>query len=187
VRKQLADVSPRARETAPLPTVVIADTTFWGKEYGVCVFRSPGLKKNIWWSEVLRETNATYHYGRKILEERGWTFTAAVVDGRRGLTSVFKGMPVQMCHFHQVARVRRYVTRRPATVAGRELLDIVYTLRYTNEHTFTLRLEAWQRRWGAYIAEHTQCERCRRTHYTHKDVRGAYQSLKTNLPFCLRI
>lgn len=37
---------------------------------------------------------ATYYYGRKILEERGWTFQAVVVDGKRGMLKVFEGMPV---------------------------------------------------------------------------------------------
>ena len=73
----------------PQPTVIVADTTFWGRSYGVCVFRSWNLKRNIWWGEVSSEKQFHYYYGRKILEERGWTFIAAVIDGRRGLSTVF--------------------------------------------------------------------------------------------------
>lgn len=76
-------------DITPQATVIVPDTTFWGHHYGVTVFRSWNLRRNLWWNEVASEKQAHYHYGRKILEERGWTFTAAVVDGRRGLAAVF--------------------------------------------------------------------------------------------------
>lgn len=34
-------------------------------------------------------------------------------DGRRGLLGSFGDIPTQMCHFHQVAIVRRYLTKNP--------------------------------------------------------------------------
>ena len=84
-------------DLTPEPTIIVSDTTFWGRSYGVCVFRSWTLKRNLWWGEVASEKVANYHYGRKILEEKGWTFIAAVIDGRRGLATVFKDIPVQIC------------------------------------------------------------------------------------------
>lgn len=163
--------------------MVVADTTFWGRYYGVCVFRSATLKRNLWWKEVDRELMAHYHYGRKILEEQGWTIHAAVIDGRRGLATVFKDIPVQMCHFHQVQIVRRYLTSRPKTHAGKELLTLVYTLRYTNEHTFILRLEHWERKWKTWVNEKTAVLSTKHWYYTHKEVRKAYMSIKRNLPY----
>jgi len=59
-------------DIVPQTTIIVADTTFWGRSYGVCVFRSWNLKRNIWWNEVSGEKVAHYYYGRKILEERGW-------------------------------------------------------------------------------------------------------------------
>jgi hypothetical protein len=66
------------------------------------VFRSPELKKNLWWSEVKSEKQADYIYGRAILESKGWIFIGATIDGRRGLTTVFRDIPTQICIFHQV-------------------------------------------------------------------------------------
>lgn len=183
VRRNLDAYEPPNTAHTPQPTVVIADTTFWGRHYGVCVFRSPSRKQNLWWTEVDRELQVHYIYGRAILEERGWTFTAAVVDGRRGLATVFKDIPVQMCHFHQVQIVRRYLTQRPKTAPGKELLNITYTLRYANEHTFTLRLEQWHRTWGDYIKERTRVLGTKHWYYTHKELRKAYMSIKRNLPY----
>jgi transposase-like protein len=173
----------RSAIITPQPTVVIADTTFWGRSYGVCVFRAPHLKKNLWWNEVPSERVDHYYYGRKILEERGWIFTGAVVDGRRGLSRVFSDIPVQICIFHQMKRVTKYLTRRPETLAGVELRAIMLRLPKSNKKEFTELLEAWHSEWGNFINQKTRIMECNRWHYTHKNVRGAYRSLKTNLPY----
>lgn len=186
VRKQLDTIIVSASLIAPQSTVVIADTTFWGRRYGVCVFRSAGLKKNIWWHEVVSELMAHYYYAKKILEDKGWLFTAAVVDGRRGLFNVFKGIPVQMCQFHQIKIVIRYITTRPKTEAGKELLVLVLTLTETNEETFVLALNAWFTKWESFINEKTVSTFISgktTSYHTHKGVYSAYHSLKRNLPY----
>ena len=186
VRKQLDTIVVPTPNIVPQPTVVIADTTFWGRHYGVCVFRSCPLKKNIWWHEVAGELMAHYYYAKKILETKGWSFIAAVVDGRRGLINVFKGIPVQMCQFHQIKIVTRYVTTRPKTDAGKELLALVLTLTETDEAIFTVALAAWHTKWESFINEKTVSTFISGKttwYYTHKGVRSAYRSLKTNLPY----
>ena len=131
------EVKQPTRSISPQPVVVITDTTFWGRRYGVCVFRAPALKKNIWWNEVEGEKMAHYRYGRKILEDKGWKIIAAVVDGRRGLATVFEDIPLQICQFHQMKAVTKYLTRRPETLAGQELRAIMLTLPRSNEKEFT--------------------------------------------------
>jgi hypothetical protein len=182
VRSQLEKVEPEKKEIAPEPIVVIPDTTFWGRKYGVTVFRSPKLKRNIWWTEVESEKQAVYYYGRKILEEKGWKFVAAVVDGRRGLATVFEDMPVQICHFHQIQTVTKYLTRKPETLAGQELRLIALQLPKSNEKEFTEMLISWHKKWSKFIEQKTRVEGCNRRHYTHKNVRGVYRSLERNLP-----
>lgn len=183
VRGQFEKIDLKKKEVVPKPIVVIPDTTFWGREYGVTVFRSPKLKKNIWWTEVKSETQAVYFYGRKILEAKGWVFVAAVVDGRRGLATVFKDIPVQICHFHQMKTVTKYLTRRPETTAGQELRAITLKLPRSNEKEFTELLNNWGRKWKNFINEKTYVLGTKHWHYTHKKVRGAYKSLERNLSF----
>lgn len=165
----------------PQATIIVPDTTFWGRAYGVCVFRSWTLKQNLWWGEVSSEKVAHYHYGRKILESRGWAFVAAVVDGRRGLASVFKDIPVQVCHFHQMKTVTKYLTRRPETEAGQTLRSLMLTLPHTPEKVFTKALTAWEKTYRSFIAQKTHLAGTKHWHYTHKNVRSAYRSLATNL------
>lgn len=186
VRKQLDTISALVPDRVPQSTVVIADTTFWGRHYGVCVFRAWPLAENIWWHEVASELMAHYRYGRQILEERGWKLLAAMVDGRRGFLKVFQDIPVQICQFHQIKQVTKYLTRRPKTEAGRELRVLVLTLTKTNEEAFNLALTTWHTKWESFINEKTEylfTSGKRKWHYTHKNVRSAYRSLKTNLPY----
>jgi len=186
VRRHLDQIEISLPDIAPQKTVLIVDTTFWGRAYGVCVFFSKELKRAIWWHEVEGERMAHYHYGRKILETAGWTFSAVVVDGRRGFINVFKDIPVQMCQFHQIKQVTKYLTRRPKTEAGVELRALVLTLTKTDEATFTAALAAWHAKWSAFIEQKTIDSFVtgkKKWYYTHGRVRSAYRSLKTNLPY----
>jgi hypothetical protein len=183
VRKQLDAVIIEMPHLTPHPVVIVTDTTFWGRSYGVCVFRIPNEGKNIWWNEVEKEIMANYHYGRKILEEKGWTFLAAVVDGRRGLTTVFRDIPVQICQFHQMKQVTKYLTRRPETVAGQELRTTMLQLPGSTEKEFTKLLSDWKKDHGEILTDKTYILGTRRWYYTHKKVRSAYLSLERNLPY----
>lgn len=186
VRNHLDRVAVGIPDIALQKTVLIVDTTFWGRSYGVCVFFSKELRRAIWWHEVEGERMAHYHFGRKILETRGWSFSAVVVDGRRGFLNVFKGIPVQICQFHQMKQVTKYLTRRPKTDAGKELRTLVLTLTETNEATFSNALSEWHATWGEFIEEKTTetfITGKTKWYYTHKKVRSAYRSLMHNLPY----
>ena len=183
VRRRLDESIQIKKDIIPQPTIFIPDTTFFGRTYGVCVFRAPHLKKNIWWTEVDREIMATYYYGRKILEDKGWIFTAVVVDGRRGMTTVFKDIPVQVCQFHQMKTVTKYLTRRPETQAGQELRAAMLCLPKSNEKEFAKLLAEWKKNWNKCLTDKTSILGTRRWYYTYKKIRSAYLSLERNLPF----
>lgn len=167
----------------PQSTIVVPDTTFWGRAYGVCVFRSWNLKRNLWWNEVASELMAHYHYGRQILESAGWTFTAAVIDGRRGLATVFKDIPVQVCHFHQMKLVTKYLTRKPKTSEGIARRALMLTLPKTTEVSFTKLLTDWKRQYAYVLTDKTYVLGTKHWYYTHKKTRSAYLSMERNLPY----
>jgi hypothetical protein len=183
VRRRLDEKKVIKKEIIPQATVLIPDTTFFGKTYGVCVFRSPQLRQNLWWTEVSKEIMATYYYGRRILENKGWVFTAVVVDGRRGMTTVFKDIPVQICQFHQMRTVTKYLTRRPETPAGQDLRAIMLQLPRSNEKEFSTLLAGWKKDWINVINNKTYILGTKYWYYTYKKVRGAYMSLERNLPY----
>ena len=129
---------------------------------------------------------AHYQYGRAILEEQGWKITGVVADGRRGFIKVFAGIPLQLCQFHQMKQVTKYLTRRPQTEAGRELRTLTLTLPKTDEDAFTQALTKWHTTWDVFIEEKTinSFVSGKQTwYYTHGRVRSAYRSLSRNLPY----
>lgn len=185
VQRDLDAAELLTRAPAPTATPIAADMTFWGRGYGVMVFRSPTLKQNLWWKESLFETPWVYREGLEQLLRAGWTISGAVIDGKRGVAQVFEqhGIPVQYCQFHQVKTVTKYLTRKPQTEAARELRTVALALADAREDDFTRRLAAWHARWKLFLDEqspalHTK----RRWTYTHRRLRAAYRSLKTNLP-----
>lgn len=183
IQKKLDAHTPiRQTPLTPQKTLLIVDTTFWGRQYGVCVFRSPSLKKNLWFGEVTRENMTTYRYGRQILEAQGWEFSAVVVDGRRGLTTIFSDNPVQICVFHQMKTVTKWLTRSPETKPAQELRALSLTLTKTTETEFTQALDAWYVKYKTFVEQQTHIHGGR-WHYTHGRVRSAYRSLKRNLPY----
>ena len=125
-----------------------------------------------------------YLKARRTLEEQGLVITAVVIDGRKGLKLVFSDVPVQVCHFHQLAIVTRYLTRRPKLEAGQELRRIALALKDLDEATFTELLREWYEKWERFLKERTANPLdSRRWSYTHRRIRSAYRSLKTNLPY----
>lgn len=183
VRQQLDRSQPRGFYLYPQPVVGIADVTFWSREYGVLVVRAADLRQNLCWLEVKTETAAGYREARAILEELGFTFQAIVLDGKRGVKEVFAGIPIQHCQFHQVQTVNHYLTRRPKLEAARELRAIALGLTDAAEADFTALLDQWHERWASFLGERTDDPATGRWAYTHRRIRSAYRSLRTNLPY----
>jgi hypothetical protein len=94
---------------------------------------------------------------------------------------MFGVLPVQMCQFHQVAIVRRYLTKSPKLQASKELLKVVYMMKETDKASFVGALEMWFEKWKEFLNERTINHETNQKHYTHKKLRSAYRSLKTKL------
>lgn len=163
-------------------TVLVMDTTYFGRGFGVMVFRCAWRRKNISWHFVEYETVWAYVEGVRKLEEAGWKIRGIVCDGRNGLFTAFGDIPIQMCHFHQTQIVTRYITRRPKLPAGKELRQLTLLLKETDEASFSFWLEDWHLRWKDFLNERTY-DTNGKYWYVHKRLRSAYRSLKTHLPY----
>jgi len=129
------------------------------------------------------ESISEYQKGREIIEKQGFKIKAVVLDGRPGVRNLFMDIPIQMCHFHQKQIVLRYLTRNPKLEASIELKQIIQSLSRTREPEFTQELMAWHDKWNNFLKERTVDPITGKWHYTHKRIRSAYRSLKTNLPY----
>lgn len=131
---------------------------------------------------VKQETNKLYLSGIEEITRRGIKVQAIICDGRKGLLQLFGCIPVQMCNFHQVAIIRRYLTKKPKLQASKELWEHVLFLTKTDKESFEGGLAAWHTKWKDFLNER-KTDANGKNRYVHKRLRSAYRSLKTNLPW----
>lgn len=167
------------------PFVLLLDATFFGRGYGILMARSK--RKVLYWQEIESESNAEYWRCMNELENRGYSFTAIVVDGRQGVRQLFTkkypNLPIQFCQFHQIGIVKRYIPQRAKTEAGRELRKIALGLTKTHEAACAEQLNAWYAKYAEFLKEKSLVEGTKQWRYTHRRLRSAYRSLQKNLPY----
>lgn len=167
----------------PQKVVVIIDTTYFGRNFGVLVILNAHEGEILYRDFVRYETNGLYAKGLSSLREQGYEIEAIVCDGRKGLLRLIDFVPVQMCQFHQVAIVTRYLTRNPKTLAAQELRKITLRLAKTDKESFIADLDRWFEKWEKFLCERTVNPETKKSFYTHRRLRSAYKSLRTNLPW----
>jgi hypothetical protein len=165
------------------PVIVLMDTTYWGRNFGVMLFKDAFTKQNLLKYYVNTETNSFYIRGIDELKGLGYQILAIVCDGRKGLIQAFKDIPVQMCQFHQSAIIRRYLTKRPKLQAAQELMVILDLMKQTDKESFEGALGHWYKKWEKFLNERTVNQDTGKSFYTHKRLRSAHRSLRTNLPW----
>ena len=158
------------------------DTTYFGRKFGVMVFKNSLTGQILFKQYLKRETNKLYLSGIEEITKRGIKIQAIICDGRKGLLQLFDNIPIQMCHFHQVAIIRRYLTKRPKMQASKELWEHVLLLSRTDKESFVGGLKDWYDKWKDFLNER-KIDASGKNRYVHKRLRSAYRSLQTNLPW----
>jgi len=185
VQKQL-DLAPTDRiRREPQKIIAVTDTTYFGRGYGVLVIRCPRLRKNLHFHEVVSEAPSEYLKARQELEGRGYVIEGAVIDGKRGVSAVFSDLPVQLCQFHQVSIMRRYLTLRPKLLAGKELRALALSLTTSTEKIFCELLDLWYQKWRTFLQEKTYDQDGIHWRHTHKKSGQPIEALKRTYPTCL--
>jgi len=60
-------------------------------------YKDVETKEILIWKHIESETVKDYKYLKEELLLLGYTIQSATLDGKRGLTKVFKDIPIQMC------------------------------------------------------------------------------------------
>ena len=127
------------------------DTTYFGRIFGVMVFKDSLTGQVLFKQYVKQETNQLYLKGIEEIARRGIKIQAIICDGRKGLFSLFgDDIPVQMCQFHQVAIIRRYLTKKPKLQASKELWELTLLLKQTDKESFKGGLQDWFIKWKIF-------------------------------------
>lgn len=183
IQRKIDAVKAERKTTFPSTSNVLMDTTYFGRKLGVMVFKDSLTGTILLKQYVGQETNQLYLKGIKEISRRGIKIQSIICDGRKGLFQLFgKEIPMQMCNFHQVAIVRRYLTKKPKMQASKELWEHTLLLTQTDKESFEGGLSNWHLKWEDFLNEQRIDEKGKKR-YVHKKLRSAYRSLKTNLPW----
>lgn len=126
---------------------VLMDTTYFGRGFGVMVFRDSISGQFLYKQYVRYETNQLYLDGIEEISRRGIAVQAIICDGRKGLSQAFNDIPVQMCQFHQVQIITKYLTKRPKSECAIELRKLALQLSRLDEMSFCQALDQWYENW----------------------------------------
>lgn len=162
---------------------LLLDTTYFGRNWGVLVAMDAQSGQVLYRTYVKRERIKDYLECVQFIESQGFVVKGMVIDGMRGLFQAFSKYQVQMCHFHQRAILKRYLTASPKLEAGKELLALSKQLSGATEQMFMHLFEQWENTWNDFLNERNVNPLTGRSHYVHKRLRSARRSLKTNMPY----
>jgi hypothetical protein len=183
VRRKLDTIRVSRIISSSKSVIILIDTTYWGRNFGVIVFKDWRTKRILWRKFVRYETLADYKEGIDWLEKHNFKIEGVVCDGLRGMFQMLSRYRVQMCQYHQMRIVQRYLTHSPELPASIELLSTVNLLTKTDKESFISLFETWSERWDAFLKERTQDKRTGKSYYVHKRLRSAFLSLKRNMPY----
>lgn len=182
IRRYIDKVNPRRKTDFGMVANVVMDTTYFGKGFGVMVFKNTLDGCVLLTKFVSHETVKGYLDGISEIVSRGISVQSIICDGKKGVVNAFADIPVQTCQFHQIKTVTTYLTRKPKLQASIELRILSLCLTDITKEEFNSRLDRWFEKWKHVLNERTINEETGKSHYTHKKLRSAYRSLVTNLP-----
>ena len=159
------------------------DATYWGKDFGVVVFKDAISGKFIWWHFINgKEKLEHYKLGFEWCLEQGYIIKGVVSDGFKGLAKSLRSVPFQICGVHIQRAVMKKLTRKPKSIAGMELLTLSKELCKLGSSDFKAELENWQEKHKDFLNEKSIDDNGK-WRYTHTKVRSAYRTFKRNLEF----
>ena len=88
------------------------NTTYFGKNFGVVVYKDSLSGTILFTQFVKQETNQIYLNGVKEISSRGIKIQSIICDGRKGLMQLFSDIPIQYCQFHQLKIIRTYLSKK---------------------------------------------------------------------------
>lgn len=158
------------------------DATYWGRNWGVMLALDEGSGKPLYMAFIAHEKVQDYVDAIRSIEERGYTIKGIVIDGMKRLFSEFSSYKIQMCQYHMMQIVRRYLTRHPRLVAARELKVLVDNIANEDGAEFEDKYRHWKSKWEDTLDRRSTLK-SGKTQFTHKRLRSAMRSVDFYLPY----
>ena len=158
------------------------DATYWGHNWGVLLALDESSGKPLYVAFIAHEKVQDYVDAVRSIEERGYTIKGIVIDGMKSLFSEFSSYRIQMCQYHMIQIVRRYLTQHPRIVAARELKALVDNIANEDGVEFENKYRQWKSKWEDMLNRRSTLK-SGKTQFTHKRLRSAMHSVDFYLPY----
>ena len=158
------------------------DATYWGHNWGVMLGLDDAAGLPLYMDFIRSETNADYANAVSSIEGRGYVIKGLVIDGRQSLFGLFSAYKIQMCQFHMVQIVHRYLTRNPKLRAERSLKTLAGGLTSAKREDFERDYGGWKDEWHDTLVRRTVLK-SGKTQFTHRRLRSAMHSIDFYLPY----
>ena len=158
------------------------DATYWGRNWGVMLAIDEATGQALYLSFIRHETTQSYIEAVDALVAAGYTIKGIVIDGKQELFSVFSNYPIQMCQFHMLQIVKRYLTQNPKMIAAKELQYICRGMTSQAKEDFERDYMSWQVRWRDFLNKRT-LHKDGKTYYLHRRIRTLVSSLNFYMPY----
>lgn len=160
---------------------IVFDATFFGRNYGILLFRANG--KNIYWTEITSESIEAISKALDALDSLCLAgYKSFTIDGRRGVLQLleerYRTVPIQLCQYHQKQIVVRYNTRNPKTECGKSLKLLVSHITTIHPIKFQIRFQITKVLFDGFLKEKNENNK-----FVHTRLRSAFRSLKANMPY----
>lgn len=131
---------------------------------------------------VKSETIQDYRTAIDVITAAGYTIKGIIIDGKKALFKEFKDYPVQMCLFHMLQIVRRYLTGNPKMKASIDLMLLMREMKHLTKEGFEAGYAAWKEQHAEFLNKrvtHKDGKSC----YLHRKVRTVVHSIDFYLPY----
>lgn len=184
VHKAIESLDYTYPKLTPRTCTVAIDTTYFGRTFGVTIFRDVTNKVILHWVFVRKENILSHIDGINYLLENGITILGFVVDGFWSFYTHYRmKYDIQMCQKHMADLIRRETTLRPKLQASKELKKLADQLSSMNSKAFTLKYNGWLIRWDEFLKEKSYSTSLKKYIYTHERLRKAVRSINRYLPY----
>lgn len=172
---------------------ILIDADWFGNEYCLIIYRDYPSGEIVFFRYAEGEYKNIFLSDIAFLVINGYPLKGVVSDWKSSIVATVKeisfkyfegNLPHQRCLVHTQLQCQTFLTRRPKTEAGRNLLELVHLLNHVktfyHRNILCLWLVRFTLRFLPIIKERTYSEDKKSWWYTHKYLRRTFLILKNN-------
>ena len=131
---------------------------------------------------VKNETIQDYKNAIVSITERSYIIRGIIIDGKLHLFKIFSNYPIQMCQYHMIQIVKRYLTNNPKMHVSMELKELIGKLTIMKQCVFEKEYNQWKLKWDKTLNRRSTLKSGKKP-YTHRRLRSAMHSIDFYLDF----